>query len=215
MRLIGRHASPFVRRVAVTLQVYDLPYEHLSVTPFGEDRARLARFNPIGRVPALELDDGEMLVDSAVILDYLDQTVGPDRALTPPTGPARRRVLSLLAVANGTNEKLVAALYERHFRPADRQHQPWIERCEAQVIDGYAWLEQQFEGDWLTGAEMTQADLTLAVFWLFGQAKRPGFFGRMTCPRIAALSERLGAAPAFVATMPEEETLSRDLSRRV
>jgi len=212
MRLIGRYASPFVRRVAVTLQVYDLPYDHLSVMPFGADQERLTRFNPIGRVPALELDDGEVLVDSAVILDHLDQLVGPEKALTPPTGPARRRVLSLLAVALGANEKLVAALYERHFRPADRQHQPWIDRCEAQVIDGYAWLEQQFEGEWLTGAEMTQADVTLAVFWLFGQAKRPGFFGRMTCPRIKALAERLGGTAAFMATVPEEESLSRDLS---
>jgi glutathione S-transferase len=212
MRLIGRYASPFVRRVAVTLQVYDLPYDHLSVMPFGADQERLKRINPISRVPALELDDGEVLVDSAVILDYLDQLVGPEQALIPSTGPARRCVLSLLAVAIGTKEKLVAALYERHFRPADRQHQPWIDRCEAQVIDGYAWLEQQFDGDWLTGGQMTQADLTVAVFWLFGQAKRPGFFGRMTCPRIAALAEGLGGTAAFLATVPEEETLSRDLS---
>jgi glutathione S-transferase len=84
--LYGRHASPFVRRVAVTLRLYGIGYQHVPLMPFGPDKMELARFNPIARVPALQLEDGEMLVDSAVILDHLDQIAGPRRALTPAAG---------------------------------------------------------------------------------------------------------------------------------
>src|SRR3954451_18474676 len=120
--LYGRYASPFVRRVAVTLRLYGIGYRHMPLMPFGPDKAELAKFNPIARVPALRLGDGEMLIDRAVILDHLDQVVGPDRSLTPAAGAARRRVLTLLAVALGANEKLVAGLYERHFRPREAWH---------------------------------------------------------------------------------------------
>jgi glutathione S-transferase len=140
--LYGRHASPFVRRVAVTMRLYGIAYRHKPLMPFGPDKAELAKFNPIARVPALQLANGEMLIDSAAILDYLDQLAGPERALTPAAGPARRRVLTLLAVAHGANEKLVAALYERHFRPREAQHAPWLAACDKQVRDGFGWLNE-------------------------------------------------------------------------
>ena len=92
--LYGRHASPFVRRVAVTMRLYGIDCRHMPLMPFGPDKTELAKFNPIARVPALQIGDGEILVDSVAILDYLDQLAGPGRALTPPVGPARRRVRS-------------------------------------------------------------------------------------------------------------------------
>src|SRR6185369_5417972 len=144
--LYGRYASPFVRRVAVTLRLYGVGYRHVPLMPFGPDKAELAKFNPIARVPALQLGDGEMLIDSAVILDHLDQVAGPDRSLTPATGVARRRVLTLLAVALGANEKLVAGLYERHFRPREAWHAPWLDACDKQVRDGFAWLDAEYAG---------------------------------------------------------------------
>ena len=84
--LYGRYASPFVRRVAVTLRLYGVVYRHVPLMPFGPDKAELAKFNPIARVPALQLDDGEMLIDSAVILDHLDQVAGPQRVADPGRG---------------------------------------------------------------------------------------------------------------------------------
>jgi glutathione S-transferase len=87
--LYGRYASPFVRRVAVTLRLYGIDYGHVPLMPFGPDKTELAKFNPIARVPALQLGDGEMLIDSAVILDHLDQVAGLDRSLTPAAGARR------------------------------------------------------------------------------------------------------------------------------
>ena len=213
MRLIGRHASPYVRRVAVTLHHYGLDYAHEPVMPFGPGKSAVAAHNPLARVPVLVLDDGEPLIDSAAILDHLDQCAGQAQSLTPAAGPARRDVLNTLAICAGTMEKLVAVLYERHFRPRETWHRPWIEACEDQVRDGFAWLEARLESDWLCDARMTQANLTLAVFWAFGRAKRPGFFARLDCPRIAALTDRLEATASFHATTPEVETLTSNLAR--
>ncbi len=212
MLLYGRYASPFVRRVAVTLQLYGLAYEHAPLMPFGEDKVALAEVNPIARVPALRLADGDVLIDSAVILDYLDELVGPHRALTPPAGPERRRVLTLLAVALGANEKLVAGLYERHFRPREAWHRPWLETCNKQVRDGFVWLDSAFVGPWFCGANMTQADVTVAIFWLFGCGKRPTFFAGLGCRRLEALASCLRDTPAFGATAPESEILSNRLA---
>jgi glutathione S-transferase len=178
---------------------------------FGPDKAGLEKFNPIARVPALQLADGEMLIDSAVMLDYLDGLAGPDRALTPASGKARRRVLTLLAVAHGANEKLVVSLYERHFRPREKWHRPWLETCDKQVRDGFRWLDAELAGPWFMGAEMTQADITVAVFWLFARGKRPNFVAGLGCGNLDALAERLQATPAFQATMPEAETLTSEL----
>jgi glutathione S-transferase len=210
--LYGRHASPFVRRVAVSLRLYGIEYRHVPLMPFGPDKAELAKFNPVARVPALQLDDGEMLIDSAAILDHLDSIVGPERSLTPAAGPLRRRVLALTAVALGASEKLVAGLYERHFRPREAWHAPWLTLCDDQVRDGFVWLDAAFAGPWFTGAELTQADITVAVFWLFGRAKRPRFFAGLGCDRLDELAERLQATPAFQATMPEPETLADQLA---
>jgi glutathione S-transferase len=209
--LYGRYASPFVRRVAVTLRLYGLEYRHMPMMPFGPDKTELEKFNPIARVPALQLADGEMLIDSAVILDHLDSLAGPERALTPAAGKARRRVLTLLAVAHGANEKLVVSLYERHFRPREKWHRPWLETCDKQVRDGFCWLDAEFAGPWFAGEGMTQADVTMAVFWLFARGKRPSFFAELGCTKLDALAERLQATPAFQATVPEGETLTSEL----
>jgi glutathione S-transferase len=120
-------------------------------------------------------------------------------------------VLTLLAVALGANEKLVAGLYERHFRSREAWHRPWLDACDKQVRDGFQWLDAQFTGPWSTGSAMTQADVTVAVFWLFGRAKRPRFFAGLGCGKLGALAERLEGTPAFQVTLPEPETLANEL----
>jgi glutathione S-transferase len=121
-------------------------------------------------------------------------------------------VLTLLAVALGANEKLVAGLYERHFRPREAWYAPWLMTCDKQVRDGFTWLDAEFAGPWFTGSGMMQADLTVAVFWLFGSAKRPRFFAGLGCARFEALAERLRDTAAFQETLPEPETLASELT---
>src|SRR5262249_56364692 len=116
MILVGQYDSPYVRRVAVSLRLLGLSYEHDTRSVFG-DFDSMRQTNPLGRIPSLVLDDGEVLIDSAAILDWLDQSVGPERALLPPGGPARRRALRLIARATGAIDKTAAAAYERLIRP--------------------------------------------------------------------------------------------------
>ncbi len=121
-------------------------------------------------------------------------------------------MLTLLAIALGANEKLVAGLYERHFRPREAWHRPWLDICDKQVRGGFVWLDGACAGPWFTGADLTQADITVALFWLFGRAKRPRFFASLGCRRLEALADRLQDSPAFQATLPEQETLVNDLT---
>ena len=92
LRLIGHYDSPFVRRVGISLHVLGMPFERELLSVFG-DAEEMRAFNPLVRVPALVLDDGECLIDSAAILDHLDEIAGPGRALLPAGGKARRDAL--------------------------------------------------------------------------------------------------------------------------
>ena len=92
MILIGQYDSPFVRRVALALRFYGLPYEQRPWSTFG-DAEKLAAFNPLRRVPTLVLDGGEVLIESGAILDHLDELVGPEKAMIAERGTARRHAL--------------------------------------------------------------------------------------------------------------------------
>src|SRR5262245_37644838 len=100
MQLVGQYDSPYVRRVGISLHLLGLPFTRNPLSVFAGE-ADMRRINPLVRVPSLILDDGEVLVDSAAILDHLDETVGPDRALLPPRGAERRRALKIVAWATG------------------------------------------------------------------------------------------------------------------
>jgi glutathione S-transferase len=104
MILVGQYDSPYVRRVAVSLRVLGFAYEHDRRSVFADFDAMRA-VNPLGRIPSLILDDGEVLIDSAAILDWLDQSVGPECALILPAGAGRRRALKLIALATGRSTR--------------------------------------------------------------------------------------------------------------
>jgi glutathione S-transferase len=170
MILIGMFDSPFVRRVALSMQLLDMPFEHCNWS-VGKDQADIRRYNPLGRVPTLVLDDGETLIESSAILDYIDETAGPGRALLPRSGAERRLSLKLMSIATGVADKGVAQLYEGAFRPAEKRHEPWVERCRSQMHEGLAELDRYaatLDGkSWLVGARMTQADITVACATTF------------------------------------------------
>src|SRR5947209_18559534 len=103
MILVGQYDSPFVRRVAIAMRLYGLAYEHRTWSTFG-DADKLAVYNPLRRVPTLVLDDGEVLIESFVILDYLDELIGPAKALIARSGEPRRKALKVFALATGLAE---------------------------------------------------------------------------------------------------------------
>jgi glutathione S-transferase len=209
MLLVGQLDSPFVRRVAVSMTVLGVAFERDRSSVFG-NFADVRRINPLGRVPALVLDDGTVLVDSNAILDWLDGEVGPERALMPPPGPARTRCWRLVALGLGANEKLIALVYEHLMRPADKRSASWMERCATQVEGALAALDEAAADarPWLQGDRMTQADITVATML--------GFLGLIApatdiappddrrWPHLARLAARCEGEPAFAACIPPE-----------
>jgi glutathione S-transferase len=203
MLLIGMFDSPFVRRVAVSMKLLGIPFEHANWS-IGRDFDRIREYNPLGRVPTLVTDEGEKLMESAAILDYLDERAGPESALLPHSGPDRRQALNLMAMATGAAEKGVLQVYERAFRPEDKRHQPWVDRCRIQMSGSLAaidrYLGERGVAQWLVGKRMTQADITVACVFTFLDDTLRIAAERVMFQSLASLAARCEALPAFQET---------------
>lgn len=201
MQLIGMMDSPYVRRVAISLHVLGLTFEHRSVSVF-RHYDEFARINPVVKAPTFIDDDGTLLIDSTLILDYLDHKVAAERRLMPEETQERTFALRVNGFALAAMEKTVQQVYERELRPAERQHEPWFERVNTQMHAAWAVLDQLVAGrdGWLCAGRITQADITAAVAWRFNQHILPGSADPARYPAIAALSARAETLPEFVAT---------------
>lgn len=203
MKLFGTFVSPFVRRVAVSLNVLGLPYESVPLAA-SKQPEEVRKYNPLTRVPALMLDSGETLIESSAILDEIDQMVGPERALMPTAGAARRQVLKLVSVGTGCADKSVWAYYEVTKRPEEKVHQPWLKHNEGQVLAGYAYLEDMLQKSgadalFSKGGTLNQAGITCAVAFRFTAFVRPHLDIAGTAPTLAAFSKKCEAMDAFKA----------------
>ncbi len=197
MQLVGRTLSPFVRRVAVTLSVYGMPYESLALSTV-TDGAAIKGYNPVGRVPSLILDDGEVLIDSSAIIDHLDELAGP-AALIPRAGAERRQVMRVLQIALGATEKAVAAYYEGQRRPEGLSWAEGLANLEGQFLGGFGALEAMLTGDHLCLGRLTQADVTALCGHDFAMRVMPDLIaGRF--PRLSALAARLNGDPRIGGT---------------
>jgi glutathione S-transferase len=201
MLLIGVNRSPFTRRVAITLNIYGVPFEQRALSGF-DNRADVRAKNPLGRIPALVLESGETLIDSNAIIDHLDEVYGHDRPLTPATGADRRAVLKVSALMMGACEKCLHAAYERNRRPPEKQYQPWIEDCIAQVKNAFVAVDAMLEAKkcYLLLERLTQADVT--AFVAERLARTLGIDTETQTPRLRALTRRLAEAPAFHVSEP-------------
>ena len=201
MKLYGSTISPFARRIAVSLNVLGLPYEFVRLST-AKQPEEVRKLNPLTRIPALTLDSGETLIESWAILDEIDQIVGPDQALIPPSGATRRKVLQTISLGVGCAEKSVWAYYELSKRPEEKVHQPWLEQNEAQVLAGYSSLEEQLKRDgandlFKSGSRLNQAGITCAVSFRFTGHVRPELDIRGTAPTLAEFSDECEAMNVF------------------
>jgi len=197
MNLIGQYDSPFVRRVALALRFYGIPFEHTPWSTFG-DAEKIALYNPLMRVPTLVLDDGEVLIESPAILDYLDEMSGPSRALIPDCGHVRREVLHICALATGLGDKAVSLLYERVLRGEESQR--WVERCRSQIASVLDTLEQdrarQKTRFWF-GDQITHADIAVACVIRFTREAHGGLFDAARYPALSHHAETCEALQPF------------------
>jgi glutathione S-transferase len=196
MFLIGQYDSPFVRRVAIALRLYSLPFEHKPWSTFG-DADKIAPYNPLRRVPTLVLDSGEALIESTAILDSLDELVGPEKAMMAERGDLRRRQLRICALGSGLADKAVSLIYERVLRKD--QLALWVDRCQAQIGGVLAMLEKERAAvatPYWFGMRIGHADIMVACALRFTGEAHPALFDARY-PALQAHAARCEVLPPF------------------
>lgn len=204
MKLVGRLDSPYVRRVAVSLQLLGLRHEHEPLSVFRAFDA-FSAINPVVKAPTLVCDDGVVLMDSTLILQYAEALARP-RTLTPAHPKELERELRLIGLALAACEKTVQIVYERTQRPPEKLHQPWVDRVTGQLLAAYGELDAEVakQAPPLSGATITQAGVTVATGWFFTQQMVPEVVPAARFPALAALSAQAERLPAFQAARPGE-----------
>ena len=198
MQLIGYLDSPFVRRVAITLEMLGVAYEHRELSIF-RDFDEFHSINPLVKVPTLVLDDGQVLVDSSLIINYVETQIAK-RSLMPADPLTHLKAVQQIGVALVAMEKVAALIYETDQRPPERHHQAWIDRLQTQLRGAVGLMESVVSNSvsegkpWLFGQELSQADVTTAVAWRFtqhiDQARDRAGIKQTDYPALAAHSAR-------------------------
>ncbi|MNO49130.1 glutathione S-transferase N-terminal domain-containing protein [Pseudomonas jessenii] len=198
MKLIGMLDSPYVRRAAISAKCLGITLEHQSVSVFRHFE-QFQQINPVVKAPTLVLDDGEVLMDSTLIIDYLETLA--QKSLMPAEPGQRLRALRLIGLALAASEKSVQLYYERNLRPAEIQFEPWVQRVEGQLTAAYSALERELEKQPLkTDGPIEQDGITLAVAWSFTNLVVPDQVSAAQFPRIAAFTKYAEGLEVFVST---------------
>ena len=192
MQLIGMLDSPFVRRVAISFDLQNIPFEHKALSVF-RNFDEFSTINPTVKAPTLVLDDGSFLIDSTLILEYGDALAGS--SLLPATPAARARALRAIGPALAACEKTAQIVYECSLRPQEKQHQPWLDRVQQQLFAALGLLEA--EADAFDIDTLDQAAITAAVTWSFVRLMVPQIVAPDHFPRLGAWTARAEALPVF------------------
>lgn len=208
--LVGLLDSPYVRRVAISLRLYGMAYDHVALSVF-RHREQMQLINPTLKVPLLILDDGTRLADSSLILQELELLAAPELRLLPADSAQRRRVLEAVGLALILCEKTVQLYYEYTWREAHLRSPDWIARCGEQLRTAASLLHEQAAIELPAGPRLQQAQITAAVGWRFlahiqGDLMRAGtlqsgpLLEQDHYPRLQALSAYCEKLPAFMQT---------------
>ncbi len=196
MILIGLLDSPFTRRVAIALALRGIAFEHRAWS-VGADFDRIREYSPLGRVPVLVFDDGEVLMESSSILDWIEHETDGD-ALLPAAGAARREAMRLMGLASGAADRGVAMVLERLFHAEDKRSDALLARSQTQIDGAMAALDAACaarDGQWLVSDAMTLADITVACYATYLKDAVPLELSRW--PALAAFVARCEALDVF------------------
>jgi glutathione S-transferase len=197
MILIGQYDSGFVRRIGIALTLYNIPFEHRPWSVFG-DAERLKDINPLVRVPTLILDNGDVLVDSHAMIDYLDHLVGPTRALLPQAEPLRHQALKVVTLATGVLDKGVSRFYEQRLH--DTVSPSLMARLTGQIQGALQAMETERAArktPYWFGTNMTHADITVTCMLRHMGEAQPDIFEGAPYPALAAHAAGMEELPVF------------------
>jgi glutathione S-transferase len=203
MQLIGMLDSPYVRRVAIALIIAETTFIHRPISLF-RHIDQFSKLNPLLKAPTLLTDDGVALMESSVILDYLAGVDPRIAALSPSKAPQSLGALRATGLALTVMEKAVQRHYERMLRPAEKRHEPWVDRVMGQLTTGLSALDAELPGSGWIGGELGLADITVVCAFGFTHALLADVVATGRYPNLGAFSARAEALPAFRAAPPED-----------
>jgi glutathione S-transferase len=200
MKLLGTDTSPYVRKVRLVLLEKNIPHDYLVDAP-RDPGSHVAEVNPLGRIPALILDDGTCVFDSPVIAEYAD-TLNDTPVLIPRNDAlARMRVKRWEALADGIMDSAVAVRTER-IRPEEKQEPNNIAVHYDAVTRALAYAAGLLgEREYCEGASLTLGDLALASALVYLDLRQPERDWRSAHPNLAAWFARMSARPGMRATL--------------
>jgi glutathione S-transferase len=199
MKLVGSRTSPYVRKVRVILAERRIACDFVEESAWNATTT-VPRYNPLNKVPALVLDDGDSIYDSVVIAEYLDAVSG--NTLIPGDAVQRAKVRRGEALGDGIADAGITAFLERK-RDASRQDAAWIARQMDKVDAGIEAIARELGGrPFLGGEHMNLADIACgcALFWV--EFRMPELGWRDAKASLKSWAERLEMRPSFAGTRP-------------
>jgi len=202
MKLIGSLTSPFVRKVRVVLAEKKLDYQFELENVWAADTA-IEKHNPLAKVPSLIMEDGTVMIDSRVMVEYLD-TLTPVGKLLPPNGRERADIKCWEALADGVLDAGVLVRLERTLRPAEQQSPEWIARQLRKVELGLGSMAEQLgEQAYCGGNHYSLADVAVGCCLGWLAFRFPEIDWRGPHPNLARLYDKLMERPSFKDTVPQ------------
>jgi len=202
MRLIGMLDSPYVRRTAISLEYLGVAFTHEAVsvfTTFEQFRA----INPVVKAPTLVCDDGGVLMDSSLIIQFVEAAVAQGKSLWSRDPRVLQQEMRVVSLALAACEKAVQMIYERNLRPKEAQYEPWLQRVNGQLLAACAGLENEIaQSAQVFASAPSQASITTAVAWRFIQSMLASVVPAEEHPAIAALSMKMEKTPEFAKYPP-------------
>jgi glutathione S-transferase len=201
MKLIGSLTSPYVRKVRVVFLEKKIDIDLELENVWAAD-TKIAHNNPLGKVPRLLLDDGEVLYDSRVIVEYAD-TLSPVGKLIPVGSRERATVKTWEALADGIEDASILARLETTLRPPEQQSPAWLERQMGKINTGLNQMSQELgENAWCHSTQMTLADIAVGCALGFLLLRFPNIAWQAQYPNLDALYQKLMQRPSFAETAP-------------
>jgi glutathione S-transferase len=182
-----------------------LPFEHKPISLFRHiDEFRA--INPLLKAPTLIADDGTVLVDSTLIIEYAETLAPRAPRLTPGAPATKLKSYRLNGVALTVNEKAAQVHYERQLRPPEKQHEPWLDRVRGQLEAGLEMLDRETAKTptWLVGENLMLADITVATAFAFTQLYIADVVPAARYPALEAFCRRAEALAEFRAAPCED-----------
>lgn len=203
MKLIGMLDSPFVRRVAITLRWLGVEFDHQALSVF-VDFERFHQINPLVKAPTLVCDDGTVLMDSSIILQYVELNTNAKASLHLQSSERLGASMQLIGAAQATAEKLVQFYYEKNVRPPEARFADWEARIVKQIQDGYRFMESLLQGDFKAedGFELNQATIAVVATVNFHEEKQLNILDISQFPALQKLWKVCESTDLFKAFPP-------------